>query len=210
MRWRTECELFTVAPESIAAKSRGKDAPSTSRPHDVSWHRMRRCCALHLERQPRGTWVAPLGLPAFAVCGTAQTESQAYSTIQYWRPGLKPPSDLSLWNGAAVIMIHSQPVPTRLYNVTGVAAQIARDAGHRETACPRCNASVVRIYRRFVDRMVSMIHPVRRYRCQSFICRWEGNIADDAQPSGRKQSGPSPRAKSETWKWVQLQSGRAE
>lgn len=95
-------------------------------------------------------------------------------------------------------MIHSQPVPTGQYDVTGVAARIAQDAGQCRTACPRCNSSVVRIHRRFVDRLVNMVYPVRRYRCQSFICRWEGNIADDAQRPG--QAGASTGAPSSSSK----------
>jgi hypothetical protein len=134
----------------------------------------------------------PLGLPAFAACVTAQTISIAARTIWHWRPGLERFADASFRNGAHVIMIHSQPVPTSQYNVTGVAARTAQDAGHCRTTCPRCHSSVVRIYRRFVDRLLSMVYPVCRYRCQSFICRWEGNIADDARPSERKHSGARP------------------
>lgn len=41
--------------------------------------------------------------------------------------------------------------------------------------CPRCNASVFRVSRRFVDLLVSVFLPVRRYRCISMECNWEGN-----------------------------------
>jgi hypothetical protein len=46
-----------------------------------------------------------------------------------------------------------------------------------------CNSGVVRIPRRFVDRLVSAIYPGRRYRCHSFLCAWEGNIRYLGQPS---------------------------
>jgi hypothetical protein len=34
--------------------------------------------------------------------------------------------------------------------------------------------------RRFVDRVISLVHPVHRYRCPSFICNWEGNLPHNA------------------------------
>jgi len=42
--------------------------------------------------------------------------------------------------------------------------------------CPVCNASTHRISRRFIDRLLSIFMPVRRYRCQSMKCTWEGNL----------------------------------
>ena len=42
--------------------------------------------------------------------------------------------------------------------------------------CPRCNASVFRVSRRFVDLLMSIILPIRRYRCISMECNWEGNL----------------------------------
>jgi hypothetical protein len=107
-------------------------------------------------------------------------------------------------------MIHTQPVPTRRYNVTSVAARTAQGPVHCKATCPRCNSAVGRIHRRFIDRLVNLVYPIQRYRCQSFICRWEGNIADAAQPSGNKPFGAQPRAQAETWKWVQLPSSGAE
>lgn len=43
-------------------------------------------------------------------------------------------------------------------------------------ACPRCKSGLVRIRRRLVDRIVSAIFPVRRYRCLAFFCCWEGTL----------------------------------
>ena len=43
-------------------------------------------------------------------------------------------------------------------------------------ACPRCKTGLTRIRRRFVDRVISAIRPVRRYRCQAFFCCWEGAL----------------------------------
>jgi hypothetical protein len=42
--------------------------------------------------------------------------------------------------------------------------------------CPVCNAPTHRISRRFIDRLLSIFMPVRRYRCQSMKCTWEGNL----------------------------------
>jgi hypothetical protein len=83
----------------------------------------------------------------------AQIISTANSTIRRWRPELGRSSDASHRNGDAAIMIPTQPVPPRRYNATGVAAQNAQDAGHCRTSCPRCNSSVVRIDRRFIDHL---------------------------------------------------------
>jgi hypothetical protein len=57
----------------------------------------------------------------------------------------------------------------------GDAAAASPDPpGH--PACPLCKAPVNRISRRFIDRVISVVHPVHRYRCDSFICNWEGNL----------------------------------
>ena len=45
-------------------------------------------------------------------------------------------------------------------------------------ACPRCDGAVIRMPRRFVDRLVSIVVPVHRFRCRSFGCNWEGNLRE--------------------------------
>ena len=42
--------------------------------------------------------------------------------------------------------------------------------------CPKCNGRAVRIRRRAIDRCVSLVYPIKRYRCSSY-CGWKGNIA---------------------------------
>ena len=42
--------------------------------------------------------------------------------------------------------------------------------------CPLCGSSVERVHRRFVDRLLSLVRPIRRYRCKGFNCDWEGNL----------------------------------
>ena len=42
--------------------------------------------------------------------------------------------------------------------------------------CPACGSGLNRIPRRFIDRLISIVHYVHRYHCQSFVCNWEGNL----------------------------------
>lgn len=42
--------------------------------------------------------------------------------------------------------------------------------------CPQCGGRLIRIARRPIDRALSLIAPVRRYRCQNFSCQWEGRV----------------------------------
>jgi hypothetical protein len=43
-------------------------------------------------------------------------------------------------------------------------------------SCPMCGGPLRRIHRRFIDRVLSLFRPVRRYRCPQPTCRWEGNV----------------------------------
>jgi len=70
----------------------------------------------------------------------------------------------------------------------------SRGAGDRKTAdsspaplCPSCGGPVYRVRRRFLDRLISIIVPVRRFRCYSIGtgCQWEGNIRVKRQRRGR-------------------------
>jgi uncharacterized membrane protein YeaQ/YmgE (transglycosylase-associated protein family) len=58
-------------------------------------------------------------------------------------------------------------------------------AGSLTNECPQCRRSgssghLMRVHRRFIDRVMSLFRPLRRYRCQSRDCDWEGNL-----PAGR-------------------------
>lgn len=44
-------------------------------------------------------------------------------------------------------------------------------------ACPRCQGKLVREHRRLLDRLYSLVRPLKRYRCGNLACQWEGNIA---------------------------------
>jgi hypothetical protein len=47
----------------------------------------------------------------------------------------------------------------------------------RDLHCPRCRGALIRIPRRPIDRVVSLIFPRRRYRCVAIGCSWEGNLS---------------------------------
>ena len=42
------------------------------------------------------------------------------------------------------------------------------------SVCPKCNGPVFREHRRFIDRLISLLRPMRRYRCDAHICQWKG------------------------------------
>jgi len=56
--------------------------------------------------------------------------------------------------------------------------------------CPECNSPADRVRRRLVDRLVSWISPVHRYRCRmtGWGCDWEGNLRT------KQGSRPKPAA----------------
>jgi hypothetical protein len=40
--------------------------------------------------------------------------------------------------------------------------------------CPKCGATIHRVHRNFLDRLINWIVPVRRYGCSNADCRWVG------------------------------------
>jgi hypothetical protein len=57
-------------------------------------------------------------------------------------------------------------------------------------ACPRCGkGGLLRIRRRFIDRILSLFVRQRRFRCTHSGCQWEGNLRE--KKPGRKQVGHS-------------------
>lgn len=47
-----------------------------------------------------------------------------------------------------------------------------------QVTCPCCQGKLVRERRRIVNRLRSLMRPVKRYRCENFACQWRGNIAN--------------------------------
>lgn len=56
------------------------------------------------------------------------------------------------------------------------ASQQLMDMRLDRGVCPRCGGFAYRIPRRFIDLLISFFMPIRRYRCRSKGCRWEGNL----------------------------------
>ena len=46
-----------------------------------------------------------------------------------------------------------------------------------DLSCPCCQGKLVREHRRIVDRLYSLVRPIKRYRCDNFACQWLGNMA---------------------------------
>lgn len=44
--------------------------------------------------------------------------------------------------------------------------------------CPRCAGPIDRVRRRAVDRLLSLVVPVQRFRCSSFGCNWCGLLRE--------------------------------
>jgi hypothetical protein len=42
--------------------------------------------------------------------------------------------------------------------------------------CPRCGAALLRVRRKPLDRLLSLLAPRRRYRCRAMGCGWEGTL----------------------------------
>src|SRR5436190_19040782 len=52
-------------------------------------------------------------------------------------------------------------------------AKIGRVRFH---VCPKCGSDAVRMRRRLIDRLQSVMVPSRRFRCNSFQCQYEYNV----------------------------------
>lgn len=71
----------------------------------------------------------------------------------------------------------SARLPARMRNLESNTCGRESTVGS-EHVCPVCGFSVIRIPRRKLDRFYSLFFPVRRYRCESFHCQWQGNIGE--------------------------------
>ena len=49
----------------------------------------------------------------------------------------------------------------------------------RVSVCPKCGGPVYREHRRIIDRLISLLRPVRRYRCDAHVCQWNGLLPVD-------------------------------
>ena len=78
---------------------------------------------------------------------------------------------------------------TRYWGYSREQGWVVRDRNQLGTDCPHCESRAFRIPRRFRDRLISLVVPMRRYRCLSSECGWEGNLP---APRAAKQGGLSP------------------
>lgn len=67
---------------------------------------------------------------------------------------------------------------------------LGNEAGPGKHTCPSCNGSLVRAWRRPIDRFMTQFVPVHRYRCVSFACRWEGNFRTRRDPGTARLARP--------------------
>jgi hypothetical protein len=51
--------------------------------------------------------------------------------------------------------------------------------------CPQCKGEIHRVHRRVMDRVISWVVPVHRYRCSNPACRWAGRRVAIAEGSHR-------------------------
>lgn len=65
------------------------------------------------------------------------------------------------------------------------------DSGVHKHLCPCCDAKLIRIPRRPVDRLLSLLAPVQRFRCTNFQCQWVGNIhMEEGSTAAPKNQAP--------------------
>jgi len=57
-----------------------------------------------------------------------------------------------------------------------VTEPVSNAATMNARKCPLCGVALLRMPRRPVDRLVSLVRPVSRYRCMAVQCQWEGNL----------------------------------
>lgn len=42
--------------------------------------------------------------------------------------------------------------------------------------CPKCGGTAYRVPRRFIDKVLTLGRPVKRFRCREDQCDWVGNV----------------------------------
>ena len=69
--------------------------------------------------------------------------------------------------------------------------RLTRSASLTAIRCPCCGGAIHRVHRRWGDRVVSGLVPVRRYRCSNSECLWCG-IRVAASKHGPEPTAPAP------------------
>jgi hypothetical protein len=68
----------------------------------------------------------------------------------------------------------------------------AAPAQRATPACPRCGEPLLRVPRRWSDRLRSLFKPVRRYRCDWLGCNWAGTLSDDERANAAATDAAAP------------------
>ena len=63
-------------------------------------------------------------------------------------------------------------------SIPPIVLVISQISSQGKLSCPQCKSSVFHISRRILDRLISFVTPLRRYRCISMKCNWEGTLRD--------------------------------
>jgi len=58
------------------------------------------------------------------------------------------------------------------------------------THCPRCGGELQRVHRNSIDRAISILVSVRRYRCTNRDCGWSGRRVSTSSSRGRAKPAP--------------------
>lgn len=64
----------------------------------------------------------------------------------------------------------------RVPNALAEANDLSTGSSIPPRLCPHCGGPLKRIKRHALDRMLSVLRPVWRYRCMTFGCSWEGRL----------------------------------
>jgi hypothetical protein len=83
------------------------------------------------------------------------------------------------------------PEPRPRSFATSFAAPISPHARAAGPLCPECRASLNRVPRRFIDRLINIVYPVHRYHCRSFLCGWQGTLRSKLSETDRRQAATS-------------------
>jgi len=94
------------------------------------------------------------------------------------------------------VSLKKEKVPVLLTDVCLPGNPVTETASNAATMnalkCPLCGGALLRMPRRPVDRLASLVRPVCRYRCMAVHCQWEGNLR---RPLNRREPASSPAIK---------------
>ena len=68
------------------------------------------------------------------------------------------------------------PEPFREWTAVDYVAGKSSDMS--STACPKCGYEMIPVQLRFIDRLLSILNPVHRFRCTKFLCGYERNLKE--------------------------------